>query len=413
MDNRPWLSWIDTLEALTTPDSPPAAILADCLDVCFRDPDWDTNPDETHLYKFLARCWPYPPLRLRIEAATQYWSKERRALLAQCVTPHLVATPPQSSPRTEMTAAELLAQDFAPIAWFAEGLLHEGMVLFGGKSKRGKSWVMLNLAAAIASGGIAFGHYQVPIQQKVLYCALEDGPRRMQRRLRMIDPAGDADYSNLKFAFSVPPLSEGGIDYLTQHILDGYKLIVVDVLAHLEKAGKNGLRDYHEVYETFAPLQQLRSDHAFALVMVTHLRKAESEEVFDNLHGSVAYQGAQDALWVLERKPGNDTANLHLRDKDAEDKVIELKFDGGGLWSFVGEGEEYISSKKQEEVLTFMREEGRPLAIKEIMLGLGISQQEYEAFRKRIMRMAGTGLLVRLDRGKYGVLHSNDFEMPY
>ena len=33
-----------------------------------------------------------------------------------------------------------------------EGLLHEGMLLFGGKSKRGKSWLMLDLALSVATG---------------------------------------------------------------------------------------------------------------------------------------------------------------------------------------------------------------------------------------------------------------------
>ena len=313
----------------------------------------------------------------------------------------------------EMSATELLKQHFKPLEWFAEGLLHEGMLLFGGKSKRGKSWIMLNLAASLAIGGVAFGYYAVPEPVKVLYCALEDGPRRTQRRLRMLDPLGEADYVNLKFAFKMPPLEDGGIEYLTQHILAGYKVIVVDVMAHVEKAGKNGLRDYHEVYKTFAPIQELRSKHSFALVMITHLRKAESEEVFNDLHGSVAYQGTQDALWVLERKQGMDTANLHMRDKDAEDKVVELKFDGMSLWSFVGEGEEYVSSKKQGEIVEVMREEGKPLTIKELMLMLGIPQTDYETFRKRVLRMAAEGIVVRLDRGKYGLIHRHNFDESF
>ena len=63
--------------------------------------------------------------------------------------------------------------------------------------------------------------------------------------------------------------------------------------------------------------------------MLTHLRKQEADDVFDALMGSVAYQGAQDVLWVLERKPKDDFAFLHIRDKDAEEKTIALRLSMG------------------------------------------------------------------------------------
>ena len=35
--------------------------------------------------------------------------------------------------------------------------MHEGMLLFGGKSKRGKSWLMFDLALALAVDAQGFG----------------------------------------------------------------------------------------------------------------------------------------------------------------------------------------------------------------------------------------------------------------
>ena len=49
--------------------------------------------------------------------------------------------------------------------------------------------------------------------------------------------------------------------------------------------------------------------------MLTHLRKAEADDIFDTLHGSVAYQGVQDSLWVLERPPQDSVGVLHIRGK--------------------------------------------------------------------------------------------------
>ena len=74
-----------------------------------------------------------------------------------------------------------------------EGLLHEGMLLFGGKSKRGKSWLMLDLALAVATGNPVWQHFPTCEPQPVLYLALEDGRGRIQRRLRAIQP-GNHDH---------------------------------------------------------------------------------------------------------------------------------------------------------------------------------------------------------------------------
>ncbi len=323
------------------------------------------------------------------------------------IAPPVDDAPPLGQPREavkpdEITAQELLATNFPPIKWFASGLLHEGMVLFGGKSKRGKSWMAMNAAVSMAQGEKVFGHYEVAEPRKVLYAALEDGPRRTQRRLRLM--SADPGLTMLHVTFRLPPLSEGGMEYLVRKIQEGYEVIFIDVLAKMEKPGKNGLPNYHEVYQTFAQLQELRSAHQFALVMITHLRKGESEEIFDALHGSVAYQGTQDALWVMDRKHGEDRATVHVRDKDAEDKSIELKFDGEGLWSFVGEGEEHQETTEETAIIEFLRQEVQPQGAKEIMLGLGIHLARYPAIRKRLMRMTNLRMIIRTDRGKYSAM---------
>ena len=74
------------------------------------------------------------------------------------------------------SATTLLQSTFAPLKWLAAGLIHEGNIIFAGKSKRGKSWIALNIAVALATGGEVFGHYEVPQAVKVAYCAFEDGP---------------------------------------------------------------------------------------------------------------------------------------------------------------------------------------------------------------------------------------------
>ena len=300
------------------------------------------------------------------------------------------------------TLTELLAADIPPPLQLFTGLMHEGMLLFGGKSKRGKSWLMFDLALNLAVGRHGFRHFGCPKPQPVLFLALEDGRARLKGRAKAIQ-ANLKTVDGFHLRYSFPPLAEGGCEMLAQEIaLHGYGLVVVDVLAKLESAGKSGTKSYHEVYEMFAPLQELRKQHPFCLAMLTHLRKQDAEDQFDGLLGSVAYQGAQDYLWVLERKPKDDFAFLHIQDKDAEDKTIALRF-VDGHWEYVGDGEEYAIDKERRQILKVLAEEARPVTIPEIMKACHFNEARYPRVRQLLMTMVKDDLIHRTQRGLYAI----------
>jgi hypothetical protein len=330
----------------------------------------------------------------------------RSIVLQQASSPH-EAGAGLSAPET---LTELLGASIPAPAQLFEGLMHEGMLLLGGKSKRGKSWLMFDLAIALAVQNAAFRHFPCPRSMPVLYLALEDGRARLQNRAKLIKPGlATADQFHLRYTF--PPLSEGGIEILAREIEQyHYGLVVIDVLARLEKSGAKGEKNYHEVYEMFAPLQELRKQHPFCLAMLTHLRKQDAEDVFDSLHGSVAYQGAQDVLWVLERKPKDDFAFLHVRDKDADDQTIALRF-VDGHWEYVGEGEEYEISRDERKVLRVLAEEGREMGIPEILRAAGFPEARYAYVRKLLAAMVKNDLIHRTQHGKYSATVSAAYAM--
>src|SRR5215471_4107086 len=79
----------------------------------------------------------------------------------------------------------LVKETFEPLKWAVPGLIPEGCILFAGRPKLGKSWFVLQLALAVASGGKAFG--MVPAEKSdVLYLALEDTKRRLQSRAKSL-----------------------------------------------------------------------------------------------------------------------------------------------------------------------------------------------------------------------------------
>ncbi len=320
-------------------------------------------------------------------------------------------TPAQELLPPPETLTDLLAADIPPPVHLFDGLMHEGMLLFGGKSKRGKSWLMFDLALSLAVGRSAFRHFGCKQSLPVLFLALEDGRARLQGRTRLIQP-NLTTVNNFHLRYSFRPLLEGGIEDLAQEITRyHYGLVVIDVLAKLEPTnGGKGEKNYHDVYEMFAPLQALRQQHPFCLAMLTHLRKQEADDVFDNLHGSVAYQGAQDVLWVLERKPKDDYAFLHIRDKDAEDQTIALRF-LDGHWEYIGEGEEYEVSRDQRKVIKILTEERREMGVQEILRAGDFKTEQYGYLRKLCSMMVKEDLIHRTRYGKYSATVRGSIEM--
>jgi len=134
--------------------------------------------------------------------------------------------------------------------------------------------------------------------------------------------------------------------------------------------------------------------------MLTHLRKQEAEDVFDNLLGSVAYQGAQDVLWVLERKPKDDFAFLHIRDKDTEDQTIALRFTAGH-WEYIGEGEEYEVSRDSRKIIQVLNQEKRELSIAEIMKAGDFAEHKYAYVRNVLVTLVKDDFIHRTKQGRY------------
>lgn len=106
-------------------------------------------------------------------------------------------------PKT-FTAVDLMASELPEARWAVPGIVPEGVTLFAGKPKLGKSWASLGMCMAVATGGVALG--KVPVERgKALYMALEDNRRRLQKRLGKL-LAGDSAPEGLHSVMSIPLL---------------------------------------------------------------------------------------------------------------------------------------------------------------------------------------------------------------
>lgn len=133
---------------------------------------------------------------------------------------------------TYFTADELMETHFPEPRWAVPGLIAEGLTLLAGAPKLGKSWLVLGLGITTSSGTPALGKID-SVAGDVLYCALEDTPRRLKSRLvKMLH--GEAIPRRLTIATSLPQMPQA-VDLISEWLdehLDA-RLVIVDVLGKI------------------------------------------------------------------------------------------------------------------------------------------------------------------------------------
>jgi hypothetical protein len=303
-----------------------------------------------------------------------------------------------------VTAADLMASELPPVRWGVRGVLPEGVTLLAGKPKLGKSWLALGLCVAVAAGGVALGTRQVE-QGDVLYLALEDNRRRLQKRLgKMLrGPAPEG----LEIATAWPKLDEGGVEALRAWLAEHpeARLVAVDTLAKIRPRTR-GQNVYQEDYAALEELLPLAAEHEVAIVVVHHTRKMAAADPLDEISGSTGLTGGVDGVLVLKRDRGKADAVLHVDGRDIEEPAeYALKWDAETAgWTIVGDAEEYRMSEERKEILGVLVEAGEFLGPGEVADVLG---KPRNTIKQRLWHMA-QDRQVDNRNGKYGITHNHD-----
>lgn len=227
----------------------------------------------------------------------------------------LAAVPDQPARRTRWTDAELMATEFPPSKWAVPGLLCEGLNLLAGAPKLGKSWLSLGLGAAIANGEPALGAIDVE-RGPVLYCALEDTGRRLQRRRRQMIAAGGRAASLLTIETACPTISHGGEALLCDWLEDSphARLVIIDTFAKMRGSDPTGAA----AYAAAARFKTLADHYNVPFLLIHHVRKQGAHDFQDPISGTNGLTGAVDATLVLKRSRGQADGVLHVTGRDAK-----------------------------------------------------------------------------------------------
>jgi len=227
--------------------------------------------------------------------------------LRDAPAPEGTAPPRERAYRTSYTLTELMAADFPEPDWLVETLFPAvGLMLLGGRPKRGKSTLARQLAASLGVGGMFLGHQLKP--GKVLYICLEERPKSIQDKMRKL---GVLQADDVHFEFSWLPLNQGGLQRLRDYA-EGQKpaLIVLDTLSRAY-GGKIDWNDQGAVTALLDPLQHLAFDCQCLIIAIDHLGKAARNSAdpdpVDDMIASTAKVAIADDILALYRKRGEGT----------------------------------------------------------------------------------------------------------
>lgn len=232
-----------------------------------------------------------------------------------------------------VTARELYEMKLPPTRFVVDGLLPRGLHIFAGPPKVGKSWLLLQLALAVASGKPFWG--QETEQGTVLSLCLEDNHVRLQQRISELT---DDPPDTLHLAVLSKSLADGLCDQLTAFLEEhrDTNLIVIDTLQKVRgNAGDSNL--YASDYQDIGMLKRIADKYQIAIVLVHHLRKQEASDPHTKISGTTGLAGAADGTYVLcKEHPGDAETQLYVRGRDIEEKQFTLEQDReSGEWNMI------------------------------------------------------------------------------
>lgn len=303
------------------------------------------------------------------------------------------------SPRFKrINTNDLMAKEFEPIRWIVPGYVPEGFSVLAGRQKLGKTWLAIDIALAVASGGMAMGAIEVE-GGDVLYLDLENGERRVQRRVDAIypDPRSRPDLSRLEWVTDAPALDKGLIDALEDWRLSvlNPRLVVLDVLQRIKPVGSAARNSYENDYSAWAPLQQWAMRHGIAVVGLHHTKKGGADDPLEALSGSNGLSACADTTLVLDRDGNGIT--LYVRGRDVDEKESALDF-ADGIWTMKGDAAKIRMTTERQAILDALLDADEPMSPGELATASRMSRNNVDQL---LYKMAKANEVQKVGRGRY------------
>jgi AAA domain len=298
-----------------------------------------------------------------------------------------------------ISAADLCDMDFPPINEIVPGFVPEGVCILAGRPKVGKSWLALDLCLGVALGENVLGTI-MPVKGDVLYCALEDTPQRLQRRIsKLLWPPRNKWSDRLTLATRWRRLDEGGSDDIAEWVtsVPEPRLVVLDTLAGVRPERQRKDTTYDGDYKALTDIHRLANERGFAALVLHHTRKMEADDPLDTISGTLGTIGCADTGMVLAKGPHG--ASLYVRGRDVEESEHAVTFSGDTCrWTILGEAAEVRRSETRNTIIGALADATDVMSPDDIARQTDIRRGVID---RQLGKMVKAGEVVVISRGRY------------
>ena len=253
--------------------------------------------------------------------------------------------------------SDLLHRQFEPLHYLSEPLISEGLTIFAGRPKIGKTTFVRQMLVSV-SAGIEFMGYPC-VQSHSLFLCLEEGERMAQRKFKKI--VGDLNVSLIDIRFEWSRGIDGLLE-IRQYLTDNphVRLVVIDSLSRFREVQTRSTNQFQQDYEMVASLHNLTKDFPkLAIVVLHHTTKAKADDPMDCISGTYGITAAVDSYGVLLKS--GDKYRLHWggRNWDLDTSDFELVRQDG-KWELVGDWDNSFTglTAVQQQVIEILKIEG-------------------------------------------------------
>lgn len=293
--------------------------------------------------------------------------------------------------------AELLATPMAEPSYVAGALVPEGVVLWCGRPKLGKTTALRQLAHACNVGG-TFLEEQC-VRCEVWFLSLEEGERLFRKKVAMMGlPIDELRGIQMDFAW---PQGAPGVEKLRQRLKERGTglpvLIIIDSLQRFRLPQSDRGHAFTEDYNAIKLLADLCKEFpGLSIVVLHHTTKAVPDDPVAAISGTYGLTAAADSYAIMLKQASRFRlhAGGRLWDRDASD--FELRRASGG-WVMAGEWDTSAPqglTPKQQQIVAALRDGAKSNRVLADATG-----QSASALSHMMAVLEGRGLVTRIANG--------------
>ena len=242
----------------------------------------------------------------------------------------------QSGGLKVLSASELLSEEVPEVKWCVDGLIpSNGFGMIAGESGCGKTWLLLSLSIAVASGTPWLGTFTTT-KGNVLFIDEESGISLLKHRLLKLGEPEEMRSLPIYFAtFEQLKMDTAQGKALLEATIKktGARLVVIDSFVRIHDSDENSAGEMSRVTEA---LSRIARDLNCAIVVAHHARKPSSQASKEPGHmvrGTTEIKAAVDVHLFVTRDKNGAIRIEHEKaryGKTVEPVLVELEEDSEG-----------------------------------------------------------------------------------